>query len=34
MNDRNNAKAKVSGGCLCGEVRYEIDGPLRHEYVI
>ncbi len=21
--------AKASGGCLCGDVRYEIDGPMR-----
>ncbi len=29
MNDLNNAEAKVTGGCLCGEVRYEINGSLR-----
>lgn len=30
MNDLNNAETKVTtGGCLCGEVRYEISGSLR-----
>jgi hypothetical protein len=25
---RGNSKVKIQGGCLCGGIRYEIDGPL------
>ncbi len=30
MNASNNTGTKVSGGCLCGEVRFEIIGSLRN----
>jgi hypothetical protein len=26
---RENARMSATGGCLCGQVRYEVDGPLR-----
>lgn len=29
----SEAPAPVSGGCLCGAVRYQVDGPLRDVWV-
>jgi hypothetical protein len=30
MSVNDDQSVKVSGGCLCGEVRYEVQGPLRN----